>query len=173
MCKALELMKQFNEPRKYQAESFLRLLEVKQLIGKSKQMQVKIENNGANLLCQTEQNISANNIVFLKSIHSRQKTRENWLSKVTGENCILWIRERKFAKQFIFCYHQNRERPRFLRHISLYMSRPRIISTTSNQSCLPWLSLTLICHLRKYKQLRQWPLILRRYHHCFLDEIWK
>jgi hypothetical protein len=64
-------------------------------------MQVKTENNKENSLCQTEYAISANNIVLLKSIHSRQKTRENWLSKVTVENCILWMRER-FAKQFIF-----------------------------------------------------------------------
>lgn len=130
--KTLKLMNQFNELRK-QAESFPSLWKIEKLIWRSKQMQVKIENNRANSLCQTEQNISANDIVLLKSIHSRQKTRENWLSKVTGENCILWIKER-FAKQFIFCYHQNRERTRFFRHISLYMSLPRIISTTSNQS---------------------------------------
>lgn len=135
-------------------------------------MQVKIENYGANLLCQTEWNISANNIVFLKSIHSRQKTWENWLSKVTGENCILWIRQRRFAKHFVFCLPPDRERPRYLRYISLYMSLHRIITTASNQSWLPWLSLTLNCPLRKYKQLRGCPLTLRRFPYCFLNEIW-
>lgn len=54
MCKALELMKRFNEQHKYYAERFPRLLKVKKPIWKSKQMQVKMENNGANLLCQTE-----------------------------------------------------------------------------------------------------------------------
>lgn len=59
-----------------------------------------------------------------------------------------------------------------LRYISRYMSLHRIITTASNQNWLPWLSLTLNCPLRKYKQLRGCPLTLRRFLYCFLNEIW-